>query len=291
NELHAYTWLHSLRLHVFPVFGSKRVDMIDSNDVLAALTPIWTTTAVTAPRVLQRIQAVLNWCQAKHYRDVIVNGITISKAHPCDGIRAALPKQNRSNGHHESLPHSELPAFIQKLRRSQSALSIKLALEFTILTAARTGEVLGARWEEIDFKSHTWTISAERMKMKKPHTVPLSRRCVEILEQAKEFNDDVVFPGRYEGHPLSNMALLMTLRRMGHPDLTAHGFRATFKTWAEEKTKYDSLVIEACLAHRVRGIERHYLRTTFFDQRKKLINAWATFATQLPMAKVVRMQA
>jgi len=236
NELHAYTWLHSLRLHVFPVFGSKRVDMIDSNDVLAALTPIWTTTAVTAPRVLQRIQAVLNWCQAKHYRDVIVNGITISKAHPCDGIRAALPKQNRSNGHHESLPHSELPAFIQKLRRSQSALSIKLALEFTILTAARTGEVLGARWEEIDFKSHTWTISAERMKMKKPHTVPLSRRCVEILEQAKEFNDDVVFPGRYEGHPLSNMAFLMLLRRMDRGDLTAHGFRATFKTWASERT-------------------------------------------------------
>src|SRR5262245_55292019 len=279
NELHAYNWLHSLELHVFPVFGQKRVDTIDSSDILNALAPIWTKTPITASQILQRIKAVFDWAQAKHYRDVILNGITITKAHPCDGIRAALPKQNRLNGHHESLPYSDLPTFITKLRTSQSALSLKLAFEFLILTCARTGEVLGARWEEINFDDGVWTVPAGRMRMRREHRVPLPPRCIAILKEAKLFNDTVVFPGRYEGHGLSRMAFLMCLRRMGHGDLTAHGFRATFKTWAEERTKFDSLVIEASMAHRVRGIERHYLRSTFFDERKKLMNAWATFAT------------
>jgi integrase len=129
------------------------------------------------------------------------------------------------------------------------------------------------------------------MKMKEPHKVPLSSRSIEILNLAKQFNDSaIVFPGRYEGHALSQMAFLMALRRMGHEDLTAHGFRATFKTWAEEKTKFDSLVIEASLAHAVKGIERHYLRTTFFDQRRKLMEQWAKFATSAPKANVVRMR-
>ena len=116
--------------------------------------------------------------------------------------------------------------------------------------------------------------------MKEPHRVPLSDRCVEILKLAKQFNDDVVvFPGRYPGQPLSNMAFLMALRRLGYEELTAHGFRATFKTWAEEKTEFDSLVIEASMAHAVKGIERHYLRTTFFEQRERLMADWSRFAT------------
>src|SRR5262249_30176821 len=117
NEEHVYNWIHSLELHVYPVFGTKRVDTIDSNDVLNALTPIWTSTAVTASQILQRIRTIFNWCQAKHYRDVIVNGITITRAHPCDGIRAVLPNHSRLSGHHESLPYSDLPTFITKLRK------------------------------------------------------------------------------------------------------------------------------------------------------------------------------
>src|SRR5262249_19146261 len=177
----------------------------------------------------------------------------------------------------------ELPAFIQKLRVSHSALAVKLAFEFLILTCSRTSEVLDAKWDEFDFDAKVWSIPAERMKMKEPHRVPLSDQCIEILKLAKQFNDAaIVFPGRYEGHPLSQMAFLMALRRMGHEDLTAHGFRATFKTWSHEKTKFDSLVIEASMAHQVKGIERHYLRTTFFDERKRLMDVWAAFATQAP---------
>ena len=118
--------------------------------------------------------------------------------------------------------------------------------------------------------------------MKEPHKVPLSTRAVEILKLAKQFNDGFVFPGRQPGQPLSNMSFLMCLRRMGYENITGHGFRATFKTWAEERTRFDSLVIEAAMAHRVKGIERHYLRTTFFEERQKLMEAWAAFALAKP---------
>jgi integrase len=211
---------------------------------------------------------------------------------PCDGVRAALPKRNGVEKHHESIPYPELPGFIQKLRTSPSALCVKLAFEFLILTSARTGEVLDARWDEFDIENAVWVVPAARMKMKVEHKVPLAVRCIEILDLAKQFNDGaIVFPGRKAGEPLSNAAFLMALRRMGYEEATAHGFRATFKTWAEEKTKFDSLVIEAALAHRVQGIERHYLRTTFFDQRCKLMAAWAAFAIATPMVvKVVAMR-
>ena len=132
--------------------------------------------------------------------------------------------------------------------------------------------VLDAKWEEFDLKDAVWTVPAERMKIKTEHKVPLVPRAIEILDLAKQFNDEaIVFPGRYPGKPLSQMAFLMVLRRMGlkQEGLTAHGFRATFKTWAEEKTKFDTLVIEASMAHQVKGTERHYLRTTFFDERRE----------------------
>jgi integrase len=282
SEDHAYNWLQSLELHVFPVFGKKTVDKIDSADVLAAIGPMWTEKGDTAGRTLRRIKKIFDYCAVKHWRML---------ANPCDVVRAALPKRNNAENHHEALRYPELPAFIQSLRTSQSALAVKLAFEFLILTCSRTSEVLNATWEEFDLKEAVWTVPGERMKMKRPHMVPLSPRCIEILNLAKEFNDSaIVFPGRYEGKPLSNMAFLMALRRMKHDDLTAHGFRATFKTWSEEKTKFDSLVIEAAMAHVVRGIERHYLRTTFFEERKKLMNAWTNFATGKPAAKVVRMR-
>jgi hypothetical protein len=148
SETHAYNWIQSLKTYVFPVFGHKRVDVIDSNDVLEALTPIWNEIPDIAGRTLRRIQTIFNWCQAKHYRDVIVNGITITKVHPCDGIRNVLPKQKRTVNHHESLPYAELPDFIQKLRTAQSALCVKLACEFLVLTCSRTNEVLGAKCYE-----------------------------------------------------------------------------------------------------------------------------------------------
>jgi len=155
------------------------------------------------------------------------------------------------------------------------------------MTASRTSEVLNARWEEFDLKGKIWSIPAERMQIEREHRVPLSNRCLEILKALKPLNDkDIVFPSSKPGTALSNTAMLMALRRMGRGDLTVHGFRATFKTWAEEKTKFDTLVIEASMAHQVKGIERHYLRTTFFEERKKLMDAWATYATSTPTVKL-----
>ncbi len=157
---------------------------------------------------------------------------------------------------------------------------IELALELTIRTAPRTVEVINARWDAFDTERVTWVIPAQRMKMGEKHVVPLCDRTVEILGLARQFGSGGKFV--FEGHsdrPLSNMAMLMAVRRMGHGDITVHGFRACFKTWAEENTEFDSLVIEAGMAHRVRGIERHYLRTTFVDKRRQLMGAWASFAT------------
>jgi integrase len=287
SETHAYNWLQSLRTYVFPKFGKKPVDRIDPADVLSAVGPIWVDKPDTAARTLRRVKTVFDYCQASGFRTTVVNGVAVPMPNPCDGVRAALPKHNGVEKHHESLPYSELPGFIQKLRTSPSALCVKLAFEFLILTCARTGEVLDAEWEEFDLHNSVWVVPGARMKMKVAHKVSLSDRCVEILKLAKQFNDGaIVFPGRKAGETLSNAAFLMALRRMGYEEVTAHGFRATFKTWAEEKTKFDSLVIEASMAHAVKGIERHYLRTTFFEQRKKLMNAWAAYATSAQLTNV-----
>ena len=181
DDTHSYNWLQSLKTYVFPVFGRKTVDKVDSADILAAIGPIWNEVPDTAGRTLRRIKAVFDYCLVQGYRTVMVNGISVTMPNPCEAIRAALPKQNKKENHHESLPYKDLPDFIQKLRVSQSALSVKLALEFTILTCARTSEVLEARWEEFNLKEGVWTVPAERMKMGKEHKVPLSARCVAIL--------------------------------------------------------------------------------------------------------------
>jgi integrase len=292
SEKHAQNWFRSLDQYAIPAFGKKTVDLIDTADVLKAIAPIWTTIPDTARRTLRRISAVFEHCAVLGHRNIVVGNVTIRKPNPCDGIKAALPNTHTGEKHHKSLPYPELPQFMLDLRKTNSSLSVKLAFEFLILTTVRTSEILFARWEEFDLDAKVWAIPAERMKMEEAHKVPLSLRCLEILKLAREFNDaELVFPGRLPGEPLSNMSMLMVLRRMGREGLTAHGFRATFKTWAEEKTNYDSLVIEAALAHKVKGIERHYLRTTFFEKRKRLMDTWAAFATAAPPVKVVKMRA
>ncbi len=289
SDQHARNWIRSLEQYIFPVFGSQTVEAIDTADVLRAIGPIWITVPDTARRTLRRVKAIFDYCQASGYRSVMVGNLSVRLPNPCDGIRSALPSNRSGEKHHEALPYHELPAFIEALRKTGSSLSVRLALEFLILTCSRTSEVLKARWKEFDLDRAEWAIPAERMKMKEPHRVPLSARAVEILELAKQFNDgEILFPGR-PGQPLSNMSLLMTVRRMDYENITTHGFRSTFKTWAEEKTRFDSLVIEAAMAPKVRGIERHYLRTTFYEKRQKLMDAWARFATATP-AKVVQIR-
>lgn len=270
NAKHRDQWINTLREYVFPHFGEKLVSEVDTAEVLSALNPIWLAKPETARRVRQRIKAVLDWAKAARHR---------SGDNPATDIHKVLPKQPRQHEHHAALPYSQVPAFIRKLHKSDCTESAKLAFEFMILTAARTGEVVQAKWSEIDLQAKTWTIPAARMKAHKEHRVPLSPRCVEILKAARQLSDgDYVFPGRRKGH-LSNMAFLMTLRRMGL-DVTAHGFRSSFRDWAAERTNFPREVAEAALAHVVEDkVEAAYRRTDLFDRRRQLMTTWAAFAT------------
>jgi integrase len=280
---HANRWIKTLEDYAFPIFGNRPIDSIESGDILKVLTPIWSSMADTAGRVKQRMQTVFQYSKAKGWR---------SGDSQVDDIGTVLPKHKRNSVEHLSaLPYAEVPAFLEKLRETDAAKVVKLGFEFLILTAARTSEVLLATWQEIDFDSKTWIVPADHMKMKLEHKVPLSGRCIEILRAAKELNGEYIFPGRSAGKPLSNMAFLMALRRMERGDITAHGFRSSFRNWAEEKTNTQRSVVEAALAHQVENkVEAAYLRTTLFEKRRVLMDRWAAFATQKPAEKVVKMR-
>ncbi len=247
--------------------------------------PIWTAKPETARRVRQRMKTVFDWAKASGYR---------SGDNPVEGVAKVLPKRNGKKAHHPALPYAQVPEFIAALRKSSAGVSAKLAFEFLILNASRTSEVLLMEWGEVDVDSRPWTVPAARMKSGVTHQVPLSPRCLEILAAAKEISDGspFVFPGR-PGKPLSNMVFEMTLReRMDRTDIVPHGFRSTFRDWAEEKTKFKRSVIEAALAHTIKDkVEAAYLRTRLFDQRRPLMAAWAAFATSKPAQKVVSIRA
>jgi len=283
NAKHRAQWITTFETYVFPIFGSHAVDGILSADVLTALSPIWTVKPETARRIKQRIRTVFDWCIAKNYR----------LDNPAAAITKALPKHSDKKKHHPALPCAQVPAFLQQLHQTNTAISVKVAFEFLILTAARTSEVLFAKWSEIDLDNKTWIVPAERMKAKVEHRVPLPRRCLEILESARETTDggEFIFPGRSPKHPLSNMVFEMALRRMERADITPHGFRSSFRDWAEERTNTQRSVVEAALAHKVSDkIEAAYLRTTLFEKRRDLMKAWAAFATATPSAKVVQIR-
>lgn len=291
NEHNKTVWIRSMENHVFPVFGKKTVDQVDASDVLRAIAPIWTKKTDMARKVLSRIRRVFNSVTIAGYRSVQAGDLIIPLPNPTAGVLDALPKQPKA-GHHASLPYAQVPAFILKVRSGTSGIAVKLGMEFTILTVARTANVIEAKWNEIDLKSAIWSIPGDQMKMEEPHQVPLSDRCLEILDEAKRITDggSIVFCSGKRNEPLSNMAMLSSLQDMeGYEEFTMHGFRATFKTWAHDRTNFDHLVIEASLAHAVRGIERHYLRTTFLEQRRKLMQQWAQFCTATP-AQVVAMR-
>lgn len=270
NPKHAAQWINTLTTYALPFFGKKQVDQVDSSDVLKALNPIWISKPETARRVLQRIRTVFDWAKASGHR---------SGDNPVDGVSKVLPKQNAVGSHHAALPYAKASQFIKKLRTVDAGASSRLALEFMILTAVRTSEVLGAKWGEIDLKKKTWTIPAERMKMKPEHRVPLAARCIEILKEARNLTDKsmLVFPGRSDDKPLSNMVFLMLLRRMNFK-ITAHGFRSTFRDWASEQTSFPNAVCEAALAHTIKDkTEAAYNRTDLFDKRRELMAAWAGY--------------
>lgn len=272
NEKHRKQWLASLA-DVFTAFGSKRVDAVTSADILTAVSPKWLTRPETSRRVLQRIRIVFEWCKAQ--------GLC-SGDNPTQGVAKVLPRHRGVQAHHAALPYQQIPAFVRALRDAGAGEIVKLAFEFTILCASRTSETLKATWAEIDIDAKTWTIPASRMKAGIEHRVPLSPRCVEILEHARSLSDGgpYVFPGQGNEKPLSSMVFLMTLRRMRRSDLTAHGFRSSFRDWAAERTNVPRAVCEAALAHKLRDkTEAAYNRTDLFERRRHLMAAWSGFAT------------
>jgi integrase len=279
NPKHAAQWPATLGTYVYPVMGDLPVDAIDTAVVMKALQPIWQEKPETASRLRGRIEAVLDWAKTAGYR----NGDNPARwrghlqnllMKPSSAAKAARRSKGRGE-HHAALPYRDIGAFMIDLRQ-QDGIAAR-ALEFAILTASRTNEVLGARWEE--FKDGVWTVPAERMKAGKEHRLPLSKPALAIVEKMAEIRDgDFVFPGDNPGRPLSNMSMLMLLRRMGRGDLTVHGFRSTFRDWAGDCTDFPREVIEMALAHTLGDkVEAAYRRGDGFKKRHLLAEEWAAF--------------
>lgn len=283
NEKHAAQWINTLKVYTFPIFGDRPVDQVGTAEVLNALSKIWLAKPETARRVRQRIGTVLDWAKAAGHR---------SGDNPINGIEKGLPKQPKKQEHHAALPYSEVNSFIAELGEAKANESTRLAFEFLILTATRTSEVILAEWSEIDFDEKAWTIPAERTKAGRLHRIPLSARCIEILESAKQLSDSglYVFPSRSVKKPLSTMVFLMMIRRMGK-GITAHGFRSTFRDWAAERTNFSREVCEMALAHSVSDkTEAAYLRGDLFGKRRDLMETWSTYACADSSDKVVSIR-
>jgi integrase len=285
---HVMQWRKTLADYAGPVFGKLPVGAIDTSLVMQVLEPIWSTKPETAGRVRGRIEAVLDWAQARGFREA--QNPARWKGH----LSKLLPARSkvRKVRHHPALPYAEVGSFMAALR-SQEGTGAR-ALEFAILTAARTGETIGAKWSEIDFVDATWTVPAERMKGgQREHRVPLGLGALSILQRMHALRqNEFVFPGDRPGKPISNMAMLQLLERMGRGDITVHGFRSTFRDWAAERTSFPREVVEAALAHAVGDkVEAAYRRGDLFEKRRKLMSAWeVACARPARAASVVPLQ-
>jgi integrase len=272
NGKHQAQWINTLETYAFPTLGDKLVSEIEGPAIRDALSPIWLTKPETARRVRQRIGSVLDWACAKGFRETEA---------PMRSVIRGLPRQPKKQGHFAAMPYPDLPAFVTWLRGRSSVG--RLALDFLILTASRSGEVRGARWNEIDVKKKLWTIPAERMKAGTVHVVPLSEAALDVLKGAKAFRSpvsDLVFPGQNPRRQLSDMTLLKILRDKGD-NYTVHGFRSSFRDWVAEKTSYPGEVAEAALAHTIANrVEAAYRRTDYLDKRKPLMADWAKFVSR-----------
>jgi len=271
-----------MEAYVFPFIGDIPVSEVTAAQVIEVLKPIWFSKPETARRVLQRIEAVFKWAILCGFRE---------KASPCVGIADNLGTRHREQQHYAAMPWKEVPEFVSMLQQtSRNGWPItRLAFEFLILTVSRSSEVRNAVWVEFDLENSIWTIPKERMKSRKAHRVPLSRRCLQILQEARVLNPDsqLVFEGTKRGRPLSDMTLTKLLRDAGlGKKATAHGFRSAFKNWCAENAKASDEVSEAVLAHTINNrVKAAYLRTDFFDERKSLMEFWSTFCQAKRVAK------
>lgn len=273
NPKHREQWETTLESYVYPKIGDISVGQVDMTLVLKVLEPIWHSKTETASRIRGRIENILNYAKVREWR---------SGENPArwrGHLDQILPRRNdiAAVEHFAALPIADVPQFMTALR-AQDGIA-PWALEFAILTAARTSEAVNAEWSEFDLEQGIWVVPAERMKHGKEHRVPLSKRAIEILQNLKRIRiSKYVFPGRKNGHPLSNMSLLQLLKvRMGLK-ITAHGFRSTFRDWASERTNFQNEVIEMALAHTIGNkVEAAYRRGDLFLKRLKLMNAWSEF--------------
>ena len=278
NKKHADSWMQTIERHAFPVIGDSRIDNIVKQDVLRILTPIWTSKPETARRVRQRVRAIFDWAIAHDYIEYNPAG---------EAIKAALPTMPKVKEHLRSLPYKEVPAALDAISITESATASKLCLRFAILTAARPGEARGASWEDIDLAASLWVIPAERMKAEREHRVPLSDLAISLLEEAKSLADgsSLVFPSPVNhGKPVSENTLGKVLKSAGlHSKTTAHGFRSSFRIWAQENTSSSHAAMELALAHSVgSAVEQAYMRSDLLEQRRTLMQQWANFLAKHP---------
>ena len=264
----ASQWRASLRDYAMPRLGRLEVSEIKTSDVLQALTPIWHEKPETARRVKQRISAIMDWSVAAGFRGDNPAG---------EALNAVLPKNSGTKRRQRALPHSEVRGAIERVRASEGAWpSTKLCFEFMVLTAARSGEVRGALWDEFDLDIQTWTIPPNRMKASREHRVPLSDMALAVLSDAefKYGGSGLVFPSP-TGRPLSDSTMSKLLRELG-VKAVPHGFRSSFRDWCAE-TGRPREIAEAALAHTVKGVEGAYFRSDLFEQRRELMQAWSVY--------------
>lgn len=285
NSKHRQQWHNTLATYVYPVIGDIVVGDIDTPHVLQVLEPIWKHKAETASRVRGRMETILDAAKVRGYRT------GENPARWRGHLAQILPARTRlSRGHHKAASYSEVPIILAELRERRAMAA--LALEFTVLTAARTGEVIGAMWSEVDLDKAIWTVPAARMKAAREHRVPLSERAVEILRETKKLESQFLFPGP-RGGQLSGMAMSMLLRRM-NTEATVHGFRSSFRDWAAECTGYPHEVCEMALAHTIANkAEAAYRRGDVFEKRRRLMSDWSAYCAGIGAeeAEVVPLRA
>jgi integrase len=275
NPKHTEQWRNTLKNLAGPVIGHLAVDQVDTALVMRCLEPIWTTKTETASRLRGRIEAVLDWAAVRGYR----KGDNPARWRGHLDKLLPRPSQVARVKHHPALPYTEVGAFMQQLR-DDAGIACR-ALEFTILTAARTNEVIQARWSEFDLDRRSWVVPAERMKSKREHRVPLSDAAVAVLKAVKGRSKRYVFPGHKRGSHLSNMAMMQVLKRLDRTGITVHGFRSTFRDWCAESTNYPSDVAEMALAHTLRDkTEAAYRRGDLFEKRARLMADWARYCSK-----------
>lgn len=284
NEKHAEQWANTLTTYASPVFGSLPVADITTPLVLRVLEPIWTTKTETASRVRGRVEKILDWCKTQGYRTG--DNPAAWRGH-LENLLSA-PQKTKKVEHHPALPWREIGAFMQELRTMPGVAA--LATEFIILTNCRTSEAIEARWSEIDMVEKRWTIPAARMKAAKEHTIPLSDAALAVLQRAKAESkeSEFIFPGGKKDTPLSNMACLALLKRMGRGDLTVHGFRSSFRDWAGESTAHPREVIEHAMSHQLKDkAEAAYQRGSLLERRRVLMADWAAYCAKPAATGVV----